>query len=85
LDLDEPVSESSQEQRIQRLHEALNKLPVEFREVLLLYEIEGWPYKQIASALDLPVGTVMSRLSRARRRLQKEIAAAQRQEVQHEL
>ena len=85
LPVDAPVSEGSQEQRIQRLHEALNKLSVEFREVLLLYEIEGWSYKKIASALDLPVGTVMSRLSRARRRLQKEIAAGEGQEVRNEL
>jgi RNA polymerase sigma factor (sigma-70 family) len=62
LPVDEPASESSQEERIQRLQAALRNLPVEFREVLLLYEIEGWSYKQIASALDLPVGTVMSRL-----------------------
>ncbi|MBV9999871.1 MAG: sigma-70 family RNA polymerase sigma factor [Verrucomicrobia bacterium] len=81
----DPASESFQEGRIEQLHTALTKLPVEFREVLLLYEIEGWSYKQIASALALPVGTVMSRLNRARRRLQREIAFAQDEEVQNGL
>jgi RNA polymerase sigma-70 factor, ECF subfamily len=85
LPVDEPASESSQEGQIQQLHAALNKLPVEFREVLLLYEIEGWSYKQVASALNLPVGTVMSRLNRARRRLQRLIALVQDQEVQNGL
>lgn len=85
LPTDEPVSESYQQGQMEQLHTALNKLPVEFREVLLLYEIEGWSYKQIASALDLPVGTVMSRLSRARRRLQREIAVMRDQGVQNGL
>lgn len=85
LPADEPASESFREGRIQQLHTALNRLPVEFREVLLLYEIEGCSYKQIASVLTLPVGTVMSRLNRARRRLQSEIALVRGEEVQNGL
>jgi len=69
----EPLSESSPEERMQQIHHAFNKLPVEFREVLLLREIEGWSYEQLASALNVPIGTVVSRLSRARRRLQQEV------------
>jgi RNA polymerase sigma-70 factor (ECF subfamily) len=72
--IEEPPSESFHEERKRQLYEALNRLSVDFREVLLLYEIEGWSYKQIASALKVPVGTIMSRLSRARRRLQEELA-----------
>jgi RNA polymerase sigma factor (sigma-70 family) len=48
---------------------ALAALPVEMREILVLREIEDLPYKQIAAVLDLPIGTVMSRLARARERL----------------
>jgi RNA polymerase sigma-70 factor, ECF subfamily len=56
-----------------QLHEALSRLPVEFREVLVLREIEGWSYKQLASALNVPAATVMTRLSQARRRLRQEV------------
>lgn len=51
------------------LHEALELLPVEFREALVLRELEGFSYKEIADIADVPVGTVMSRLARARQRL----------------
>jgi len=51
------------------LAEALEQLPAEFREVLILRELEGLSYKQIAYVVELPVGTVMSRLSRARQKL----------------
>jgi len=47
-------------------------LPVEFREVLVLHEIEGWSYKQLASALNVPEATVISRLSQARQHLRQE-------------
>jgi RNA polymerase sigma-70 factor, ECF subfamily len=49
---------------------ALERLPLEFREIIILYELDGLFYKELAAALGIPVGTVMSRLSRARRRLQ---------------
>ena len=54
----------------QMLKEALEELPVEFREVVILRELEGLSYKEIANIVDVPVGTVMSRLARARKRLQ---------------
>src|SRR5262245_55120737 len=56
------------------LRQALEDLPVEFREVMILREIEGLSYKEIAAIADLPVGTVMSRLARARKRLQQTLA-----------
>lgn len=45
-------------------------LPAEFREVIVLRELEELPYKEIAAIVRVPVGTVMSRLARARKRLQ---------------
>ena len=78
-------SESAYEKRKQQLQEALTKLPPDFREVLVLYEFEGWSYKEMASALNVPIGTVMSRLSRARRRLQEAISELQDLETEDEL
>ena len=52
------------------LNEAVEALPVEFREVFVLREMEGLSYKEIADVARIPIGTVMSRLSRARRQLQ---------------
>ena len=53
------------------LREALNKLATDYREVLILREIEGMSYKEISEVTGAPVGTVMSRLSRARDGLRK--------------
>ena len=50
---------------------ALDRLPAEFREVIVLRELQGLSYKEISEVAGVPVGTVMSRLSRARARLQK--------------
>ncbi len=52
---------------------ALAALPADTREILVLREIEDLSYKQIASVLDLPVGTIMSRLARAREKLAVEL------------
>jgi RNA polymerase sigma-70 factor, ECF subfamily len=54
----------------QRVLEAIDALPTEFREVLVLSDMEGMSYADIAEALQVPVGTVKSRLFRARRQLQ---------------
>ena len=56
------------------LHQALNELPVEFREAMVLRELEGLSYKEIAQIARVPLGTVMSRLARARKRLQQTLA-----------
>lgn len=53
------------------LKAALEQLPVEFREALILRELEGLSYKEIADIADVPMGTVMSRLARARKQLQE--------------
>jgi RNA polymerase sigma factor (sigma-70 family) len=58
----------------QVLRQALEALPVEFREVVILRELEGLSYKEIADIADIPLGTVMSRLARARKRLQRDLS-----------
>jgi RNA polymerase sigma factor (sigma-70 family) len=57
-----------------RLRRALDELPGKFREVIVLRELEELSYRQIAEVAGVPVGTVMSRLARARRRLQSALA-----------
>ena len=53
------------------LQEAIEELPLPYREALLLCEVEEMSYQEIAAALAIPIGTVMSRLSRARRALRE--------------
>jgi RNA polymerase sigma-70 factor (ECF subfamily) len=55
------------------VYKALNDLPPNFRMAVILADIEGLSYKEIAEALQIPIGTVMSRISRARRQLQKSL------------
>jgi len=66
-----PEMELLQSATRQDLLEALESLPVEFREALVLRELEGLSYKEIAEVSGLPIGTVMSRLTRARQRLRR--------------
>ena len=54
---------------------AIDKLPIDFRIVVILADLQEFAYKEIAEILDCPVGTVMSRLFRGRRLLQKELAS----------
>jgi len=56
------------------LRQAVEELPLEFREVVVLRELEGLCYKDIAELAGIPMGTVMSRLARARERLQQSLA-----------
>jgi RNA polymerase sigma-70 factor (ECF subfamily) len=55
------------------VYTALNELPYNFRMPVILADIEGLSYKEIAEALQIPIGTVMSRISRGRRQLQKSL------------
>lgn len=59
---------------VEALREALNELPIEFREIIVLREFEELSYKEISAIAEIPIGTVMSRLARARRRLQEQLA-----------
>jgi RNA polymerase sigma-70 factor (ECF subfamily) len=72
----EPVDEALdpealllQQHAVARVRDGLEQLPVDFREVIVLREIEGLSYKEIAAVINAPIGTVMSRLARARERL----------------
>ncbi len=56
------------------VRQALEELPAEFREVIILREMEGLSYREIAAVIDAPIGTVMSRLARARKRLERRLA-----------
>ncbi len=55
--------------------QALDELPVEFREVVVLRDLEGFSYKEISDIANIPTGTVMSRLARARERLKRILCA----------
>ena len=59
------------------LRAALEDLPVEFREVVILRDLEGLSYKEIAGVIAVPLGTVMSRLARARKRLEQSLVRRQ--------
>ena len=65
----------------QLLRKAVEELPIEFREVIILRELEGLSYKEIASITGVPLGTVMSRLARARKRLQHGLTSPVTQEA----
>ena len=69
----------------QLLHQAIERLSPEHREVIVLRELEGFSYKDIAGITDIPLGTVMSRLARARERLQKALAGHASEEPYREL
>jgi RNA polymerase sigma factor (sigma-70 family) len=58
------------------VRQAIEQLPLEYREIVVLREIEGLSYKEIGQIADLPLGTVMSRLSRARGQLEQSMAKA---------
>jgi RNA polymerase sigma factor (sigma-70 family) len=53
----------------ERLRTAIEELPAEFREVVVLKDLQGLSYREIAEIVEVPIGTVMSRLSRGRQRL----------------
>jgi RNA polymerase sigma factor (sigma-70 family) len=67
------------------VHDAIAALPLAFREVIVLRELEELSYKEIASAIDAPIGTVMSRLARGRRQLSEILTARRRAESHGEL
>jgi RNA polymerase sigma-70 factor (ECF subfamily) len=77
--------ETDIDRRREQLYAALARLPREFREVLVLYELEGLSYKEIANTLKIPLGTIMSRLSRARHRLQQDLNTERSEKVNDEL
>jgi RNA polymerase sigma factor (sigma-70 family) len=65
----DPEALAIQQQAVERMRQAIEGLPVDFREIIILRELEGLSYKEIAEVIRAPIGTVMSRLARARERL----------------
>jgi RNA polymerase sigma-70 factor (ECF subfamily) len=66
---EDPLAHLLRGENVRLVNAALAKLPPEYREVLVLREMEDLSYREIAAIADVPVGTVMSRLARGRRRL----------------
>jgi RNA polymerase sigma factor (sigma-70 family) len=85
VDMDIPDSSPGPEAALARrqdlaaLDDALNALPVASRECLILREVEELSYKEMARIMEVPIGTVMSRLSRARQALQREVVRDEQQ------
>ena len=72
------LGRSAEDELIETLTEAevkqaIEDLPEQYRDAVLLADVEGFAYKEIAEILDVPIGTVMSRLHRGRKRLQDEL------------
>ena len=78
-DYDPPSKDPSPENLVERdyintkIHEAIEKLPEHFRVVTVLRDIEKLPYEEISSIVEVPLGTVKSRINRARLQLQKDL------------
>jgi RNA polymerase sigma-70 factor (ECF subfamily) len=70
-----PVSLAIRRANRELVRQAIEELPIEFREAVVLRELEGLSYKEIAEIVEVPLGTVMSRLSRARERLEQNLAS----------
>jgi RNA polymerase sigma-70 factor, ECF subfamily len=77
LEADNPTPEIRLIEQANRetVQRALERLPVPFREILLLCEVEEMSYQEISETLSIPMGTVMSRLSRARKALRSDLLA----------
>jgi len=75
---DNPEALVMQRDNQQQLHRALSSLCTEFREVLVMRELEDLSYKEIASIVGIPIGTVMSRLARGRKQLAGTLAHTDR-------
>ena|GEM_PF-122023 len=72
---DDPQTLLIRDEDARQVHDALAQLPVEYREVLILRELEEMGYREIAVVADVPIGTVMSRLARGRRKLAQVLMA----------
>jgi len=69
----DPAAEVLDRIGVEEVKRAIENLPPQYRAAVLLTDVEGFSYKETADILDVPVGTVMSRLHRGRQRLQKEL------------
>lgn len=72
-----PESLLIQKSNIAAMRDAIEQLPFSYREVILLCDVEGLTYREIAEILEIPIGTVMSRLARARKAVRDVLRPAQ--------
>jgi len=72
---DSPEGAAVRASEARYLHALIDELPAEFREVLILRELEDMSYKEISAIVQVPIGTVMSRLARARDRMAEQLGA----------
>ena len=70
---EQPEQQLQRQEKVEQVHEALGNLSDEHRSILVLRELEGCAYESISEILDLPLGTVRSRLHRARLQLKVEL------------
>jgi RNA polymerase sigma-70 factor (ECF subfamily) len=68
-----PEKQFAEDQLVEQVRAAVETLPISQRQVMTLIDLEGCGYEQVAAILDIPVGTVMSRLSRARDAMKKRL------------
>jgi len=68
-----PLRTLEREERVKLVHRGLRALPTELREVLILFDLQGVPYEEIAGLLGVPLGTVKSRINRGRLELAKRL------------
>jgi RNA polymerase sigma-70 factor (ECF subfamily) len=73
-----PVAALEREERASLVHRGLRALPAELRLPLILCDLQGRPYEEIAAELQIPLGTVKSRINRARLELAKRLIGRQR-------
>jgi RNA polymerase sigma-70 factor (ECF subfamily) len=76
-----PESEHCQQQIIDDVRQAINTLPISYREVIMLVDIFELSYMEVATTLDVPIGTVMSRISRARDLLRDKLITSSHRNV----
>ena len=81
VDKETPENSAREEQLVQKVRQAVQCLPVSHRQVVTLVDLEEFSYASVAQILDIPVGTVMSRLCRGRRALREELLKAKLHEA----
>src|SRR4029077_3776255 len=82
---DTPESLATDKEIKARLNQAVQNLPLHYREIIVLREIHDLSYKEIAEIAGIPIGTVMSRLTRAREMLAKHLGRKTANEATHEM
>ena len=77
VDTDDPQALTIRIWEREEIRVGLEQLPTDWREIIVLRDMEGFSYKEMAEILDCPVGTIMSRLARARTKLKRVLCARQ--------